>query len=103
MIYRISSAHLLVGRKRVSECLKGEKNSMFTIEYAKGVAEDLKNIRAYERVQILDGIDKQLMHEPSVQTRNRKGQFSIRINDQFRICFKWTETGPVDVEITDYH
>lgn len=34
---------------------------------------------------------------------NRKGQFSIRINNQFRICFKWTETGPVDVEITDYH
>jgi proteic killer suppression protein len=34
---------------------------------------------------------------------NRKGQFSIRINDQYRICFKWTETGPVDVEITDYH
>ena len=34
---------------------------------------------------------------------NRKGQFSVRINDQFRICFKWTETGPVDVEITDYH
>jgi proteic killer suppression protein len=33
----------------------------------------------------------------------RKGQFSIRINDQYRICFKWTETGPVDVEITDYH
>ena len=33
----------------------------------------------------------------------RKRQFSIRINDQFRICFKWTETGPVDVEITDYH
>jgi proteic killer suppression protein len=33
----------------------------------------------------------------------RKGQFSIRINDQFRICFKWSETGPVDVEIIDYH
>jgi len=33
----------------------------------------------------------------------RKGQLSIRINDQFRICFKWTETGPDDVEITDYH
>jgi plasmid maintenance system killer protein len=33
----------------------------------------------------------------------RKGQSSIRINDQFRICFKWSETGPVDVEITDYH
>jgi proteic killer suppression protein len=34
---------------------------------------------------------------------DRKGQFSIRINDQYRICFKWIETGPVDVEITDYH
>jgi len=34
---------------------------------------------------------------------NRKGQQSIRINDQFRICFIWHETGPMDVEITDYH
>ena len=33
----------------------------------------------------------------------RKGQFSIRINDQFRICFKWEAKGPADVEITDYH
>ena len=36
-------------------------------------------------------------------TGKRKGQFSIRINDQFRICFKWSENGPVNVEITDYH
>lgn len=36
-------------------------------------------------------------------SKNRKGQHSIRINDQYRICFKWTETGPIDVEITDYH
>ena len=35
--------------------------------------------------------------------RDRLGQFSIRINDQFRICFVWTETGPEDVEIVDYH
>jgi toxin HigB-1 len=34
---------------------------------------------------------------------NRKGQYSIRINDQYRICFKWSEKGPMDVEITDYH
>jgi len=33
----------------------------------------------------------------------RAGQFSIRINDQFRICFDWTEAGPADVEIADYH
>jgi toxin HigB-1 len=36
-------------------------------------------------------------------SRNRKGQYSIRINDQYRICFKWSENGPMDVEITDYH
>lgn len=34
---------------------------------------------------------------------NRAGQHSIRINDQFRICFTWTPTGPTDVEIVDYH
>ena len=35
--------------------------------------------------------------------RDRAGQYSIRINDQFRLCFRWTEAGPEDVEIVDYH
>jgi toxin HigB-1 len=34
---------------------------------------------------------------------NRAGQYSIRINDQFRICFEWTEQGPAKVAIVDYH
>ena len=34
---------------------------------------------------------------------DRKGQHSIRINDQYRICFHWTSLGPDAVEITDYH
>jgi proteic killer suppression protein len=36
---------------------------------------------------------------------NRKGQYSIRINDQWRICFRWdkSEPGPSSVEIVDYH
>jgi len=34
---------------------------------------------------------------------NRKGQWSIRINDQYRICFRWADDGPADVEIVDYH
>jgi proteic killer suppression protein len=33
----------------------------------------------------------------------RAGRYSIRVNDQFRVCFRWTETGPEDVEIVDYH
>ena len=34
---------------------------------------------------------------------DRAGQYSIRINAQWRICFRWTEDGPHDVEIVDYH
>jgi len=34
---------------------------------------------------------------------DRKGLHSIRINDQYRICFKWTDLGPDDVEIVDHH
>ena len=34
---------------------------------------------------------------------DRKGQYSIRVNNQFRVCFRWTEAGPEDVEIVDYH
>ena len=36
-------------------------------------------------------------------TGSRKGQHSIRINDQYRICFEWRENGAESVEITDYH
>jgi len=34
---------------------------------------------------------------------DRRGQQAIRINDQFRICFRWTREGPEKVEIVDYH
>ena len=34
---------------------------------------------------------------------DRAGQHSIRINAQWRVCFRWTEEGPCDVEIVDYH
>ena len=35
--------------------------------------------------------------------RDRSGQHSIRINDQYRVCFRWTEHGPEQVEVVDYH
>ena len=34
---------------------------------------------------------------------DRAGQHSVRINDQYRLCFRWTASGPEDVEIVDYH
>lgn len=36
-------------------------------------------------------------------TGDRANTYSIRINDQWRICFRWTNAGPEDVEIVDYH
>ena len=50
--------------------------------------EDLRALRG-NRLEALSG--------------TRKGGFSIRINDQYRICFNWEAKGPTDVEITDYH
>lgn len=35
--------------------------------------------------------------------KDRRGQHSIRINERYRVCFVWTETGPDEVEIVDYH
>ena len=34
---------------------------------------------------------------------DRKDQYSIRINDQWRVCFRWTDEGATDIEIVDYH
>lgn len=34
---------------------------------------------------------------------DRKGQHSVRVNDQYRVCFRWTEAGAESVEIVDYH
>lgn len=36
-------------------------------------------------------------------TKDRKGQHSIRINDQYRVCFRWLDGNATDVEIVDYH
>ena len=42
-------------------------------------------------------------HHLKALSGDRKGQHSIRINEQWRICFRWTEQGAMDLEITDYH
>jgi proteic killer suppression protein len=34
---------------------------------------------------------------------DRRGQYSIRVNDRWRVCFEWTEAGPSAVEVVDYH
>lgn len=41
--------------------------------------------------------------EAEALKRGRRGQHSIRLNDQYRICFEWTVAGPEHVEVVDYH
>ena len=65
--------------------------------------------QAEKRLRILEAADslEALMCLPSNRFKSlsgdRQGQYSIRINDRWRICFTWSDDGPADVEITDYH
>ena len=65
--------------------------------------------QAIRRLTVLDGASA--LHDLAVLRSNhlevlrgdRAGQYSVRINAQWRICFRWTDDGPSDVEIVDYH
>ena len=65
--------------------------------------------QAVRRLTLLDNAEalRDLVALPSNRLEllrgDRAGQFSIRINAQWRICFRWTNDGPCDVEIVDYH
>lgn len=65
--------------------------------------------QAEKRLRILDAADslQALAMLPSNRLErlsgDRRGQHSIRINDQWRVCFTWHQDGVYDVEITDYH
>ncbi len=63
-------------------------------------------------IRKLDQLDSAIqLHELRIPPGNRfellkgdrESHYSIRINEQYRICFSWTEIGPIDVEIVDYH
>lgn len=79
--------------------------------YEGGRVKDWQNFteQAERRLQILDNATclEDLKNLPSNHFEalhgDRKGQFSIRINKQWRVCFKWINQEPYDVEIVDYH
>jgi toxin HigB-1 len=82
--------------------------AVFRGESTKGFPSDLVKI-ARRKLGYLDAsIDLRDLRQPpgnrlEALKGDRQGQYSIRINDQFRICFRWTLQGPADVEVTDYH
>jgi proteic killer suppression protein len=82
--------------------------AVFNDEIPKGFQPDIAKV-ARRKLAVLNAVISldELRSPPGNRLEalkgDRKGQHSIRINDQFRICFKWTNEGPIDVEITDYH
>ncbi|UOK73529.1 type II toxin-antitoxin system RelE/ParE family toxin [Ancylobacter polymorphus] len=62
-----------------------------------------RRLRAVDAAVVLDDLRSPPGNHLEALSGDRAGQHSIRINDQWRICFRWTEAGPADVEITDYH
>jgi len=75
---------------------------------AKGISQNIQRL-TYRKLLILDALEilKDLRVPPGNHlgklSGDRKGQHSIRINDQWRICFRWHDGDAYDVEIADYH
>ena len=88
--FRCSDTEELFAGRRVKRFVNIERVAMrkLAILHRAGSLDDLR-VPPGNRLEALRG--------------DRKRQYSIRINDQFRICFVWTAAGPEDVEIVDYH
>ena len=82
--------------------------AVFNGESPKGLPADLVKV-ARRKLRYLNAADDlgDLRSPPGNRLEalagDRKGQHSIRINDQFRVCFVWTTEGPAEVQIVDYH
>ncbi|WP_085510496.1 type II toxin-antitoxin system RelE/ParE family toxin [Plantibacter flavus] len=63
----------------------------------------LRKLRQVGAAEMLDDLRVPPGNRLEPLKGDRAGQHSIRINDQWRICFVWTATGPEEVEIFDYH
>jgi len=88
--FKDADTERLAGGQRVKRFVKIEsvaRRKLRQLEIA-GRLEDLR-IPPGNRLEALKG--------------SRTGQHSIRVNDQYRVCFRWTEAGAEDVEIVDYH
>ena len=63
----------------------------------------LRKLRQLGYTQTLDELRIPPGNRLEALKGDRRGQFSIRINDQWRICFRWSAAGPEEVEIVDHH
>ncbi|GAB2574847.1 type II toxin-antitoxin system RelE/ParE family toxin [Dyella jejuensis] len=63
----------------------------------------MRKLAMLNRVKQLDELKIPPANRLEALKGNRKGQYSIRINDQFQVCFKWKDGDAYEVEIVDYH
>jgi proteic killer suppression protein len=90
------------------------------VSFKDGDAEKLAGGRRVKQFQSIEAVARRKLRQLEVAGRlddlrvppgnrleplkgDRAGQHSIRINDQYRVCFRWTAAGAEDVEIVDYH
>ena len=91
---------------RKIKCTQTEK--IFNMETSAVFPREIQQ-RAYNKLRMLNNAESlnDLRMPPSNRLEqlkgNRKEQYSIRINEQWRICFRWNEGDAYDVEIVDYH
>ncbi|MFZ2145996.1 MAG: type II toxin-antitoxin system RelE/ParE family toxin [Sedimentisphaerales bacterium] len=85
-----------------------ETKKIFCREYSKKLPRNIQKV-AFRKLRMIDRsktlIDLKVPPANRLEklTGQRKGQYSIRINDQWRVCFKWIDNNALEVEITDYH
>jgi len=85
-----------------------ETEKIFHREYSKKLPQNiqdvaLRKLRMLNRAKIINDLRVPPGNRLEALKGDRAGQHSIRINDQWRICFKWDEGYKYDVEIVDYH
>jgi proteic killer suppression protein len=101
--------HQEIGRAAMIRSFKGKTEAaVFAGKCPKGLPSDLlktarRKLRMIDAAAKLDDLRRPPGNRLEALSGDRAGQYSIRVNDQFRVCFRWSESGAEDVEITDYH
>jgi proteic killer suppression protein len=85
-----------------------ETEKIFQREYSRKLPGDIqraafRKLRMINRSMTLNDLKIPPANRLEKLSGKRKGQYSIRINDQWRVCFKWVDNNAYGVEITDYH
>ena len=88
------------------KCKETEK--IWNEEFSKKLHQDIQKrtvqkLRMLNASSVLEALKIPPSNRLEILTGDRQGQYSIRINAQFRICFRWLDNHSFDVEIVDYH